>query len=103
MKNQSKLYTAGLRPVFMTVNGDGKVSIPWRRIPSKPSFTWNEEDEVFTLKWCFSVTKSQDDVVYFAYSYPYSFKQITEKLDEMQAKMINRKNVYFQRETLTYS
>lgn len=52
MKNQTKLLTAGLRPVFKTVSGDGKkVIVPWRRIPSKPSFTYNEDDDIFTLKW----------------------------------------------------
>lgn len=104
MKNQSKLFTAGMRPVFKTVSADGsKVIIPWRRIPSKPTFTWNEEDEIFTLKWQYSVSKSADDITYFAYSYPYSFTEITKKLDEMQVKMINRKNVYFHRETIAFS
>ena len=104
MKNQTKLYTAGLRPVFTTVSEDGsKTVVPWRRSPSKPSFTWDEEDEIFTLKWNFTTSKTPSDITYFAYSYPYSFTQITQKLDELQAKMINRKNVYFHRETLTYS
>lgn len=104
MKNQSKLYTAGLRPVFKTVSGDGgKVVTSWRRIPSKPSFTYNEDDDIFTLKWTFSFSKSVDDITYFAYSYPYSFSEITQKLDEMQSKMANRKNTYFHREVLTYS
>lgn len=104
MKNQSKLYNAGIRPVFKIVSGDGKkVIIPWRRIPAKPSFNYNEDDDIFTLKWTFACAKSSEDVVYFAYSYPYSFTEITQKLDEMQVKMINRKNVYFHRETLTYS
>ena len=104
MKNQTKLYTAGMRPVFKTVSGDGsKVIIPWRKIPSKPSFNWNEQEEIFTLKWCFSVSKSAEDVTYFAYSYPYSYNEITQKIDEMETKMSMRKNVYFHREILTYS
>lgn len=104
MKNQTKLYTAGMRPVFKTTTSDGnKTLISWRKIPAKPSFTWNEEEEIFTLKWTYACSKSEEDVTYFAYSYPWSFKEITQKLDEMQAKMINRRNVYFHRETLTYS
>lgn len=104
MKNQTKLYTAGMRPVFKTMSKDeSKVIIPWRRIPTKPMFTYDEEDDIFTLKWTYTVSKSIDDITYFAYSYPYSFTEITQKLDEMQAQMINRKNVYFHRETLTYS
>lgn len=104
LKNQSKLFAAGLRPVFKTVSADGsKVIVPWRRIPSKPAYHWNEEDEIFTLKFSLSMSKSSDDVTYFAYTYPFSFSDITRKLDEMQAKLVNRKNVYFHRETLTYS
>jgi hypothetical protein len=104
MKNQSKLYTAGLRPVFKTVSADGsKTVIPWRRIPSKPIFSYNEDTEIFILKWTFSFSKSVDDITYFAYSYPYSFAEITQKLDEMQSKMTNSKNTYFHREVLTYS
>lgn len=104
MKNQTKLYTAGLRPVFKTVSADGsKIVTPWRRIPSKPTFNYNEESELFNLKWTFSLSKSSDDITYFAYSYPYSFAEITKKLDEMQSKMAHRKNTYFHREVLTYS
>ena len=103
MKNMSKLYTAGMRPVFMTQSAEGKVIIPWRRIPSKPTFTWDEDEEIFTLKWTCTVHKSKDDVAYFAYTYPFSFTEITKKIDALQTKMINRKNVYFHRETLTYS
>lgn len=104
MKNQTKLFTAGLRPVFKTVSADGKkVIVPWRRIPSKPTFTYNEEDEIFTLKWNFNCSKSPDYVHYFAYTFPYSFTEITKKLDQLEKVMTNRKNVYFHREVLTYS
>lgn len=101
MRNQSKLYTAGMRPVFKSTSEDGsKVLTSWRKIPSKPTFNWNEEDEIFTLKWSFTVTHP---VTYFAYSYPFSYTEITQKLDELEANMTLRKNVYFHRETLTYS
>ena len=104
LKNQTKLFTAGLRPVFKTVSAEGnKVIIPWRRIPSKPTFTYNEEDEIFTLRWTFPSSKSPENTTYFAYTFPFSFKEITEKFDEMEEKMKNRKNVYFHREVVTYS
>lgn len=85
MKNQTKLFTAGLRPVFKTVSKDGKkVIVPWRRIPSKPTFSYDEDSDIFTLKWTFPSSKSSDNITYFAYSYPYSFQEITQKLDEFE-------------------
>lgn len=103
MKNQTKLYQAGMRPVFKTVSSDGKVIVPWRKIPSKPNYTYDESEDIFTLKWSYGLSKASDDITYFAYSYPFSFTEITQKMDSFQSKMINRKNVYFHRETLNYS
>ncbi|CAI2386922.1 unnamed protein product [Moneuplotes crassus] len=102
MKNQTKLCTDGMKPFFRTKSEDGSVT-PWKRIPSKLDFNYEEEEDKFTVEWTFLTSKSPSDVTYFAYMIPYSFKEITEKLDQLEEKMSERENIYFHRECLTYS
>lgn len=97
MKNQTKLFTDGMKPVFRTVSKDGSVT-PWKRIPSKPNFNYEEEEDNFEVEWTFLSSKSPEDVTYFAYTLPFSFKEITEKLDQLEEKMSSRENIYFHRE-----
>lgn len=66
-------------------------------------FNWEEEDEIFTLKWSVPFTSDKSTVTFIAYTFPFSFTEMTEKLDEIEESASTWKNIYCHRETLCYS
>ena len=60
-----------------------KVVKDWRRIPTVLKYTFNEEENIFNVK--FSVLAPEPTQhMFIAYSFPYSFTEMTEKLDELE-------------------
>lgn len=72
-------------------------------MPSILKYTFNEEENIFTVKFSVQFSSDSSHIVYVAYGYPYSFTEITSKLDEIQQKAQGLKNAYCFRETLAYS
>lgn len=70
---------------------------------SNVTYNLVEETEIFTVKFSYIFSGSSSDEVHFAYTYPYSFTQITGKLDELEENMSQRKQAYCCREVVTYS
>ena len=102
MRNQSKLFGAGLKPVYRVMSKDGQEIKPWKRIPTKLTFSYDESEEIFTLKWNFPFTGDKSHLTYFSYTYPYSLSEMSMKLDQLE-QMGERKNIYVKRETICYS
>ena len=67
-----------------TVSKDGRIVKPWKRYPGQMKFNWEEEDEIFTLKWSVPFTSDKSTVTFIAYTFPFSFTEMTEKLDEIE-------------------
>lgn len=103
MKNQSKLYTQGLKPVYKVMTKAGKEVRKWERIPSIVKHSYNEEDNIFTVSFSIQFFYDSTHIVYVAYGFPFSLTEISGKLDQVQQKVALQKNVYCYRETLTYS
>jgi len=72
-----------LKPVFKVVTKDGKLLKDWKRLPSILKYTFNEEENIFTVKFSVQFSSDSSYIVYVAYGYPYSFTEITSKLDEI--------------------
>ena len=99
MACQGKLYKMGLRPVFRIAPGQMK----WKR--STGSLKWNyEENKHFSITFTHTFDNFKDrDVAYFAWTYPYSFKESMEKTQKLLQKYKDHEQIYMHREVLYYS
>ena len=88
MKNQTKLFDAGFKPVFKIMNKNDRELRPWNFIPSPMRYHWDEETELFTVKWNYVFSTDMNNVVYFAYSFPYTFLEMTKQLDSIQENAV---------------
>ena len=70
MNNQGRLYKAGLKPVYRVLPTAQK---RWKRIPE--GVECGKGSEGFCITFSFTCTYSQDDVYYFAFSYPFSLEE----------------------------
>ena len=84
MKNQTKLYEAGFKPVFKIVNKQGRELRPWQFIPSPVKHQWFEEEEIFNMKFHYVFSTDSSNVIYFAYSFPFTFLEMTRQLDAIE-------------------
>ena len=103
MKNQTKLFTSGLKPVFKIVKRDGTVVRDWKRLLTQVKFSYDDEQDLFTVRWQHNFAYDQSYLTYFAYSYPYSFEECTWKLSQLEESMRGRESVYTHWETIVYS
>lgn len=103
LNNQTKLYREGLKPVFRVLPNTQK---KWRRIFTKVNYFINQEDQ-FTLKFQHMFSNPPNETTYFAFSYPWSYEDSQNKIDEIGQSFQNAggedKNLYFHRETIYYS
>lgn len=74
MGNQGKLYKNGLKPVLRVAPNHQRA---WKRIPSPVS--WDYLQEGFTVTWTTKFEWDSSDVAYFAWTFPYSFKESLDK------------------------
>ena len=89
----------GLRPVFRIA----PYNMKWRRCQG--NLKWNyEENKHFSITWTHHFESFREqDVAYFAWTYPYSFKESLEKTQKLLKKFKNHDEVYIHREVLCYS
>ena len=66
---------------------------------------WNyEENRHFSITWTHHFESFREkDTVYFAWTYPYSFKESLEKTQKLMKKFKNHEEIYIHREILYYS
>ncbi|KAH8385735.1 hypothetical protein KR093_010012, partial [Drosophila rubida] len=95
------LYNDGMRPVMYSTLGAKEKSEGWRRCGNNISYyrnddestTTNEEDEdnsSYTLTFTIEF-EYDDDTVYFAHSYPYTYSDLQDYLMEIQRHPVKSK------------
>ena len=99
MNRQAKLYNMGLRPVFRVTP---KTKI-WQKIQENTS--WNKGKYGMEVNFQYTFTETPEDKVYFAFTYPFSYQDIQEKLQNIEERLKDVKydHIYFHRELLGYS
>jgi hypothetical protein len=83
MKNQSKLYANGFKPVFKVCTSENKALKEWRRLPNILKYTFNEEENYFNVNFSLQAPQDPTHLVYIAYSFPFSYTEMREKLDQI--------------------
>lgn len=103
MNKQAKLYGQGMVPVYRIVPSSKQ---NWDRILEKPTFT---VEDVFTLSFKFRMPENTNAIIYFAFTYPYSFVELQTKLDAIDKKqrqsdkIDSLDDVYYVRETVCHT
>ncbi|CDW91598.1 UNKNOWN [Stylonychia lemnae] len=100
MNHQSKLYASGLRPVYRL-----GMQSKWRRCNGKCSWISAPEGTSVTFEHSFSGQERDDQLLYIAFTYPFSYSETTEYFDKIQDKISKdfKDQIYIHRELLTYS
>ena len=99
MNRQAKLYNLGLRPVYRVIpNGKN-----WMRVPGPTS--WGKGQYGLEIKFEHTFNSKDDQRVYFAFTYPFSYHDIQEKLNRIEKKLSDPEYdyIYYNRELLGYS
>ena len=79
MNKQSKLFSQGMTPVFMI---PGLTS--WERIRDQPTYSTNENN--FCMSFKFRNLEESNHQVLFAFTYPYSYKELQSSLARLERK-----------------
>jgi len=95
MSNQGKLIKQGLRPVFRSI-----LNQKWRRVLG--DVTTEVDKNQFQLKWQHVFEQEENDTVFFAYTYPYSYTESLNKTQKMMKRLENSMT-YMHREVLCHS
>ena len=66
------------------------------------NFSFDESEEIFTLRWSHPFLEDSSHLTYFAYTFPHSYTEMSDKLDQL-CLLKERKNIYVHRETICYS
>ena len=74
----------------------------WRRILNKVTTFLNVEEQ-FSLCFNHVFAYPETATTYFAFTFPFSYEDSLELTDEIERKLKNQHNVYFNREILYYS
>ena len=97
MNNLGKLFRHDMRPVFRSVVSNKK----WARIQSPARFT--KSDGAAQLYFEHSV-EHDEDKIYFAFTYPYTYTTMQNDLDQIERKHENdfndKERIYFYREVV---
>ncbi|CAH1114197.1 unnamed protein product [Psylliodes chrysocephalus] len=102
LNRQGKMYSQGMAPVYRIIPGKPK----WERISDKP--TYSIQDDIFTLSFKFRTSDNTDAIMYFAFTYPFSYSELERMLMNIDAKYLNihpisDDDIYYVRETVTHS
>eukprot|EP00347_Sterkiella_histriomuscorum_P018404 403345634 len=100
MNHQSKLYAAGLRPVYRL-----GMNSKWKRCSEKCTWISTPEGTQVTFEHSFTGQERNETMMYIAFTYPFSYSETTEYFDKMQLKIKNEfaDQIYIHRELLAYS
>ncbi|KAB0802410.1 hypothetical protein PPYR_04596 [Photinus pyralis] len=102
LNRQGKMYSQGMAPVYRIVPG----KLQWERVRDKPSYSMN--DNIFTLSFKYKTPENVQSIVYFAFTYPYSYAELTNTLntnDErfLDKAVLSRDDIYYVREAICFS
>uniref|UniRef100_A0A1Y1L9V7 tubulin-glutamate carboxypeptidase n=1 Tax=Photinus pyralis TaxID=7054 RepID=A0A1Y1L9V7_PHOPY len=102
LNRQGKMYSQGMAPVFRIVPG----KLQWERVRDKPSYSMN--DNIFTLSFKYKTPENVQSIVYFAFTYPYSYAELINTLntnDErfLDKAVLSRDDIYYVREAICFS
>ncbi|KRX02632.1 hypothetical protein PPERSA_11972 [Pseudocohnilembus persalinus] len=95
-EDHTKLFKNGMKPVYRAESQS-----LWQRIKD-PSIA----DSVVQLETGIEITFNHEfngEKTYFAFCHPYSYSKLQEDLDYYQTKYEDDKDIYFHRNTFTYS
>ncbi|KAG8187306.1 hypothetical protein JTE90_011676 [Oedothorax gibbosus] len=82
LNRQGKLYFHGMKPVYKIVPSKDT----WKRIPGKVDYKC-ATDGNFTISFCHILPSDQESVIYFAFTYPFSYSECQHMLDEVDEKL----------------
>ncbi|CAH1173884.1 unnamed protein product [Phaedon cochleariae] len=99
LNRQGKMYSQGMAPVYRIVPSKPK----WERITDKP--VYNLADDIFTLTFKFRTPENPDSVMYFAFTYPFSFTDLEKMLLNIDSKYLSitpttDDEIYYVKETV---
>nr|CAH7768234.1 unnamed protein product [Callosobruchus chinensis] len=102
LNKQGKMYSQGMTPVYRVLPGKPR----WDRIQDKPVYSLNED--TFRLSFTFRTPESTDSIMYFAFTYPFTYLELEKmmvNLDDryLYMKPICEDDIYYMRETLVHS
>lgn len=99
--NHSGLYKQDMRPVYRCSSSGNA----WARLKSPVKFQRQTEKSA-TLNFEYTM-EADDEVVYFAFTYPYGYNEVQKELDDLEARygtevdMSKPDGIYFRREVIT--
>jgi len=79
LNKQAKLFSQGMVPVF-TIPG----RTTWERLRDLPTFSTQENN--FSMSFKFRNLEEPDSQVYFAFTYPYTYKELQTNLAKLEKK-----------------
>ncbi|GLV44189.1 uncharacterized protein CBL_12515 [Carabus blaptoides fortunei] len=103
LNRQAKMYSQGMAPVYKMIPGRPN----WERIRDKP--TYIVTDNVFILSFKFRMPENIDTMIYFAFTYPYSYSELQTSLISMDNRFLTRPSspsfddIYYVRECVCKS
>jgi len=96
MNFQMKLYNEGLLPVYKTSSNP-----VWKKIEAKTlSFSKQEKGLEVSFRYHFN---PNDEEVFFAFTYPWSYTEDQELINQYEREYKDDSEIYFNRELLAYS
>ena len=65
--------------------------------------TFFNNDEQFTMQFSHMFAYPENSVTYFAFTFPFSYQESIELTDDIETRLKDQPNIYFNREILYYS
>ncbi|KAK4882148.1 hypothetical protein RN001_005467 [Aquatica leii] len=102
LNRQAKMYSQGMAPVYRIIPG----KLQWERVRDKP--TYQMTNNIFTLSFKYKTPENTQSIVYFAFTYPYSYMELTNMLSNLDNKFANKEvlsknDIYYVREAVCFS
>ncbi|XP_018403598.1 PREDICTED: cytosolic carboxypeptidase-like protein 5 [Cyphomyrmex costatus] len=99
LNKQVKMFSQGMCPVFKIVPGH----LHWERIRERPTYTFDQRGNDFTLSFLYYTPENSKAITYFAFTYPFSYTDLQNYLRKIDAKMEKRSiicadDIYYHRE-----
>ncbi|XP_019872750.1 cytosolic carboxypeptidase-like protein 5 [Aethina tumida] len=102
LNRQGKMYSQGMAPVHRIIPGKPQ----WERIRDRPTYTIN--DNIFTLTFKFRTPENVQSIMYFAFTYPFTYTELDRMLTTIDRRFINYQpmsedDIYYVRERICNS
>ncbi|CDW82706.1 zinc carboxypeptidase family protein [Stylonychia lemnae] len=112
MSNQGKLISYGLKSVFIEFSHQDHLKFirenqpmfrqPWKRIKAKVDHEKGAEGMKMYFHHQLKPTQDTKDVLYFAFTYPYTFEDVNRSIEEVKAEC-SKNDHYFHKQTIIKS